>query len=209
MVTKLELYNKALGYLGPVRLANLNENRADRRELDANYEASVQAILEQGLWHFAMRTVELQPDADVEPLFGLQFAYSIPADFVRLYLCSPDKEQTNDDRSRRRQQSYWFSVYPVLYVSYVSGDAQWGRDLGKWPEAVADACAADLAERSGLPITQDKGTKNDLQFIKKRALVDAKRLNAVDERVKGKPLSSWASNRLAGSRGWDQRRERT
>lgn len=209
MVTKLELYNAALGYLGPVRLANLNENRPDRRELDAVYDGALQTILEQGLWFFALRTVRLTPDADVEPMFGRSYVFSVPTDFVRLRLISTDERQEVEDTTFRREGNYWHSDHSILYVTYVSNHTSYGLDLGKWPEAVADAAAAEMAEKSTLPISKDKGTKNDLAFIKKRALVDAKRLNAVDERVKGKPLSSWASNRLAGNRGWDQRRERT
>lgn len=209
MTSRLELYNKALGHLGPVRLNTVTENRPDRYELDAVYDATRNFILESGLWFFALRTVQLEPDTDVEPGFGLPYVYTLPSDFVRLRLLSPDEHQTQEDRSFRREGAYLRSEYSRLYATFVSNDPAFGMNLGAWPEAVADAAGAELAYRSGLPITKDRGTKNDLLLIKKRVLVEAKRLNAVDERVKEKPLSSWARNRLVGSRSNDQRREST
>lgn len=210
MVTKLALMNKALEHLGPVRLTSLTENRPDRRELDAVYDASLQAVLEQGLWFFALRTVELTPDDDVEPLFGLQYAYRKPSDFVRLRLFCPDENQTADDLTRKTEGNYWYSAHSKAYVTYVSNGANYGLNLGAWPELVADVGGCEMAYRSSLPVTKDRGTKNDLLLIKRRFLIDAKRFNAVDERVMGKPLSSWAANRLAFARNSrDQRREST
>jgi hypothetical protein len=208
MTGRLAIYNKALEHLGPVRLASLTENRPDRYELDAVYDATLASILEHGLWHFALRTVELDPDTAVEAGFGLPFVYTMPSDFVRLHLISPDENQDQDDRSFKHEGGYWRSEYSKLYATFVSNSVSYGLNLGAWPETVADAAGAELAYRSGLPITKDRGTKNDLLIVKKRMLIDAKRLNAVDERVRGKPLSSWASNRMAGARN-QQRREST
>lgn len=207
MVTKLELYNKALGHLGPTRLANVSENRPAVAELNAVYNGTLQAMLERGLWFFALRTVRLEPDTNVEPNFGRPYAYSIPTDFVRLRLICVDERQEVEDRSYRREGSYWFSDASILYITYVSNHTDWGLNLGAFTELYAEAIGAELAWRSGLPITKDRGTKNDLLIIKKRLLNEAKRLEAVDERVKAKPPSSWVQSRLGGSRG--QRREST
>lgn len=209
MTTRLELYNNALGHLGPTRLANLTENRPDRFELDAAYPRVERSMLARGLWYHSLRTVEWTPDTDIEPNFGLPYVYNEPEDFVRLRLISPVEDQSVEDLSFRHEGGYFFSVHPVLYVTYVSDDESYGLNLGAYPELYSEAFGAELAYVSGLPITKDKGTKNDLLVIKKRLLNEAKRVNAVDERVKGKPVSSWVRNRLAGSRSNDQRRAGT
>lgn len=195
MVTKLQLYNKALGHLGPVRLTSLQENRPDRRELDAVYDGSLQVMLERGVWKFALRTVRLDPDTDVTPLFGLRYAYSKPTDWVRLRLISPDERQEDEDRTFREEGAYIFSDYSVLYVTFVSNLTTHGLNLGAYPELYANAVAAEMAEASGLPITRDRADKASLMVIKKRALVDARRACAVDDRVKDKPTSSWVRSR--------------
>lgn len=196
MVTKLQLYNFALGHLGPVRLSTLAENRSDRKELDAVYDGVMQGMLERGLWYFALRTVHLDPDTDVETLFGLPYAYSLPSDFVRIRLISPDERQETEDRTYRREGQYIYSDYAELYLSYVSNGVNFGQNIGGFTQLYAEAFGAELAYQSGLPITKDSAKKNDLLVIKERMLIKAKRTEAVDERVKMKPLSSWVMTRF-------------
>jgi hypothetical protein len=206
MVTKLDLYNGALQHLGPVRLTSLTENRPDRRELDAAYAASLQGCLEQGIWFFSLRSQLWEPDTDVEARFGLPYTYTLPDDFVRIRAISTDESQLYEDRTYKREGRQIFSAQSRLYLTYVSNDAAYGLNLGAWPQSYADYVACDLAERSGMPVTKDKGTKNDLIILKSRLLAIAKRKDAVDERVKGKPTSSWVNSRFAsGSRS--QRRD--
>lgn len=208
MVTKLELYNKALTHLGPTRLLADNENRPDRHELDAVYQGTLKAMLERGLWYFALRSSMLLPDNDVEPRFGRQCAYRLPEDYVRLRAICVDERQEIEDRSFRRERDVIYSDQSRLFMSYVSDDVNYGRNLGAFTELFAEAMAAELAYQSGLPITKDRGTKNDLLIIKKQALFDAKRLEAVDERVKFRPVGSWATSRIPRSSASLQRRER-
>jgi len=207
MVTKLELYNMALGHLGPVRLANLTENRPDRREIDAVYDGALLAMLEEGLWYFALRSIQLDPDTDVTARFGLPYTYSLPADYVRLRSICLDEAQSVEDRSYKREGQFIFSAAARLYLTYVSDDTDYGLNLGAFTQLYADAVGAELAYRSGLPITKERGTKNDLLIIKKRMLTEAKRKEAVDERVKTKPVSSWVASRHRSDNS--QRREST
>lgn len=197
----------ALGHLGPVRLSSLNENRPDRKELDAVFPGVKQGMLERGLWYFALRTAEFIVDPDIDPQFGLPYAFSIPDDYVRLRKISPDADQTTEDESFQREGRHIYSNHAQLYITYVSNHQNYGGDLGKFTQLYAEAFAAELAYQSGLPITKDRGSKNDLMIVKQRMLVQAKRLEAVDERVKTKRASSWVQSRL--SRNRSQRREAT
>lgn len=210
MVTKLQLYNECLGHLGPVRLgaSGLTENRSDRREIDAVYDGVLQGMLERGLWFFALRSVMIEPDTDVDARFGLPYTYSMPTDYVRLRSICTDEAQTQEDRTYKREGRVIFSVYPVLYLTYVSNDTNYGLNLGAFSQLYAEAVAAELAYKSGLPIAKDRGTKNDLFVIKKRILVEAKRLEAVDERVKEKPPGTWSLSR-SGRNDRAQRRAST
>lgn len=203
MVGKLQMYNMVLGHLGPTRFSTLNDNRPDRREIDAVWDQSVQAMLERGCWFFALRTQLITPDNDVATRFGFTYAYRLPNDYVRLRLISLDEAQRIEDPDYRREGAYVFSNQAQLYVTFVSNDVNYGLNLGRWTQMFADATACEMAFNCGLPIMKDRGTKNDLFVIKKRMLDEAKRLDAVDERVKGKPTSSWVNSRMGslGSRG--------
>lgn len=209
MATQLSLYNGALGHLGPVRLDNLSENRPDRRELDAKYDETKAFMLERGLWRFALRTQEWEAETDVEPQFGLQYAFLRPEDYGgHLRFIATDERQEYEDKSFREEGSYWFSDHNILYVTYVSNGPLWGGNLGAWPQLYADAFSAELAYRADLPITKDKVSKATVEQTAAIFLARAKRNHAIDERVKFKPASTWVTSRLNGGYG-DQRRERT
>lgn len=202
--TQIELYNLALGHLGAVRLhptTGLTENRPDRRELDAVWASSKKLMLERAVWKFAIRTSMFTADPDISPDFGLAYAYGLPDDFVRLYLIATDERQEDEDRSYRREGNTIYSDNSTLYVSYVSSGDAYGYDLGKFTALYTRAFGYTLAEEACIPITKDKQLKRALTSDRKDAVSEAKRLEAVDERVKEKPMGSWLRARWGGSRG--------
>lgn len=201
MVTKLELYNKALGHLGPGRLANLKEERGDRYELDAAYAGCCRYMMEQGMWKWALRTMRLDADTDLAPLFGLPNAYTLPDDYVRMRLCCIDERQDIEDKSFTIENDILYSDFSTLYVTIVSNDSAFGMDLGRWPEAFSNAFGAEFAYESGLPITKSGSAKDGLEQKKRLMLTEAKTKDALDERVKFKPPGSWGQSRFRGSRG--------
>jgi len=60
MPTQLSIYNGALNILGERKLADLDENREPRYELDDIWDNEmIDRVLQFGLWNFAARSVEL------------------------------------------------------------------------------------------------------------------------------------------------------
>src|ERR1700719_3233868 len=88
MTSQLFIYNKALGYLGERRLATLADPREPRRVLDDYWSDALQYTLIQGLWEFAMRTVQIDASATVIPAFGWNFAFNYPTDWIRTRVVS-------------------------------------------------------------------------------------------------------------------------
>ncbi len=207
MATKLEIYNIALGHLGSVRLDILNENRPDRREIDAKYAISAQTMLEKACWVFALRTQQWEADTDLEPLFGRPYVFTLPDEFCRIRLIATDERQENEDLTYKREGRLIYSDHPTLYVTFVSNDADYGLDLGKYPALYTKAFGAQLALDAALPINKSEATRNNRLGIAERDFRIARGVDAVDERVKRKPVSSWVRSRFNGSD--DQRREPT
>ena len=207
MATKIGLYNAALSRLGPVRLTSLVENRPERVAFDQHYDEVLQEMLEQGLWFFALRTQEWTPDIDAVDSINGQYVYNIPADYVRLRKISPDQAQTYEDLSYKREGEVILSDYSTLFVTFVSNDASYGANLGLYPQLYANAFADCLALRANLPITKDRGTTADLERKFARSLSQARRVDAVDERIKTKQPGTWTQSRRQSNRG--QRREAT
>lgn len=199
MTTKIKLYNRALGHLGTIRLnptTGLTENRKERYELDAVYDEVLQECLEEGLWKFATRTVKLDADPSVEPEFGPAHAFARPDDYVRALAFASDENLKAELPDWIDENGVWYADIDTVYLRYVSNGTDYGLDLGKYPEYYAAFVGARLALRSSLPITRDKFTRNDLLTLDTRSLAKAKKLGAVNEPVKTKPVGRLVQSRL-------------
>jgi hypothetical protein len=186
MADRLTIYQGALRLLGPSELASLSEDRPEKRKLDAAWSTCVDHLLEQGLWNFAIRSVELAYDEDVEPIFGYDYAFSKPDDWVRTASMSTSVSYGDD-----------FEEY-----QYVSNDSAYGYNVGAWRQSFAKALEAYLAFECGLPISADRGNRNDLYSLYEKRLARAKNLDAVDERVRKTPTGNLVNARLGGYGRW-------
>jgi len=203
MADRLEIYRGALRLLGPSNLASLTEDRPERLSLDAAWSNSVAFMLEKGMWNFAIRTVELSYDEDVEPLFGYRHAFSKPADWIRTVSISETADFFEGLRSYEDETSNWHADPELIYVRYVSNDEAYGWNVGAWRQHFSKALEAYLAFECGLPISSDRGNRNDLFQLFEARLRDAKTKDAVDERVRDKP-----PGRLTRSRNFNAARDR-
>jgi hypothetical protein len=199
MADRLAIYRAALRLLGGSTIASLIEDHPSRHALDEAWQTTGDLLLSKGLWNFAIRNVELSNDEDVEALFGYDKAYSKPDDWVRTVSISDDATFRAGPADYEDEGSYWYTDADPLYVRYISDDEQYGWNVGAWRQPFADAFSAYLAFTCGLPISNDKGNRNDLNGLYKTLLADAKTLDAVDERVQFKPPGRLTRSRF-GSR---------
>lgn len=200
MVTKLELYNIAARHVGATRFANVSEDRSDRRELDAVYDHALDTFLEKGVWKFALRTIRMDPDPDITPAFGLRYAYSKPEDFKRLHAFASDPYLESEIRDYREEAGYWYTDNAEVYLSYVSNHPTRGMNMGAYPAHYSEALGAEMAKLAALPISKSAGDRNDLFAIAAGTLRDAKKYDAIDERVKTRPTGRLVRSRIGNGR---------
>ena len=153
MTDKLQLYNLALGtYIGTQTLANLNENVATRHALDRVYEGALLYVLEQGLWKFALKTVELT-GVRADALAHRQYVYPLPPDFVRLARISPDKRLDTHAQLEdfMEENGAIYTDSNRLWLQYVSKAETHGLNLDLYPAKYEQAVA-------GLPFTFEEPT---------------------------------------------------
>src|SRR3990167_1754361 len=130
--SKISLYNGALRLLGQTNLEDTDEAREPRYALDDAYDkGAVKQCLEQGVWNFALRSVEIDYDASITPTFGLTRAFAKPSDWVRTAIVSSDEYFRNPlaDTEYRDEGGYWYSDLDTMWIQYVSNDAAYGGDL--------------------------------------------------------------------------------
>jgi uncharacterized protein YneR len=195
MADRLAIYRAAGRLLGEQRVASLSEVSPTRTAFDDAWRETGDWLLSRGLWNFALRTVELTQDDDIEPLFGYQYAFSKPDDWVRTASISDDGTFREGLRDYSDEADYWYADCDPLYVRYVSDDDEYGWNVGAWRQPFAKAFATRLAFECGLPITGDKSNRNDMEALAERRLKEAKTLDAVDERVQSSPPGRLARSR--------------
>lgn len=202
MADRLTIYREAARLLGDQRIASLTEDNSTRKAFDDAWRPTVDWLLARGLWNFALRTVELSQDDDVEPLFGRTYAFAKPDDWVRTGRVSNDGTFRTPFNDFDDETNYWYADIDPFYVQYVSDDDAWGWNVGEWRQPFAKAVAARLAFDCGLPVSGDKSNRNDMETLAEKRLREAKTLDAVDERVQ-----QTAPGRLVQSRGGRMSRE--
>lgn len=182
MATKLSLYNGALAIVRMRKLDSVTEANEARYKLDDEYDKSLAAMLEDGLWNFAARTVALEAATDVEPEFGYANAFEKPDDYVRLIAISMNGYLRPPLEDYRDEGQYWLADISVAYVSYVSNGASYGLNLGNWPSSFERAVEYDLAQRIAPHVTS-MGLA-DLKALKaeaKKELANARSKDAVNQ----------------------------
>lgn len=200
MASKLGLYNAALRHLGAVRLASLTANRSDRYELDQVYAEALLHMLGEGNWKFALRTVELTADADVDVGFGTYTsAFGQPDDFVRMAGFSTD-ENFAVEIDFHQEGAFWYLNQSPVYLRYVSSDLSYGLNLGLYPPNYTEAVGAWLAFQAAMPVTKSAEIKDRAFAYYNRFLNRAKEVEALGNPVKFPPRGTWAASRGAANR---------
>lgn len=206
MADKLSLFNDALLILGERKLASLSEAREPRRALDDTYDKALDYCLEQGFWNFAMRAIQVDSSASVTPTFGYQFAFPKPSDFIRMYRQSANPTLDPPLLDIVDEPNYWFANVDPLYVKYVSNSTAYGKDLSLWPETFADYVANRMALKTCKRIT-GKDPGDDLIKAEKRARMDARAKDAMNEPPGFPPAGTWVRARTRGNDNSNRRED--
>lgn len=202
MTTRLSLYNDALLVLGERFLANLTEEREPRRLLDHVWNnEGIEACLEEGQWHFAMRTVRIDYDPAITPEFGYRYAFTIPSDWIlRSALCVDEWFRT-PLTGYQPEQGIWYADESIIYVRYVSNDASYGSNLAAWPKSFTKFAAAHFASEIAFKIG-GRTLEADALAVREKRLLDAKNRAAMAAPTLFPAQGSWnsARHRFGGRR---------
>lgn len=204
MTTQLALYNGALLHLGERRLSSLSDETEARRSLDDVWDGGAyrQFLLEQGLWNFAIRTVELTYSPSITPSFGYRYGFDLPSDWVRTAGISGD-EYFRNPLEYAPEQQYIFSDYETIYLRYVSNDTEYGYDMTAWPSSFTEWVKAHLAARIAKRVTGSAAETERMLKIEGRLLIEARSKDAMNDAISYPPSGSWARSRYGngGDRG--------
>ncbi len=195
---RLALYNIALFDLGDRKLDSLTEAREPRFLLDEVFTrggGAIRAVLEQGLWNHAIRTVQIDKSASITPAFGYPNAFDMPTNFVRLVQISPGENFLGTLMRYEIEAGILYTDVDPIFMRFVSDSSDYGNDLSLWPETFTLWVGHWLGQQIMAKLLNDKDQE---AYMKrgKRLLADARSKDAQQEPTRWPPLSSWASARL-------------
>lgn len=206
--SRLELYNDALLLCAEMSLASLSENREPRYLLDQVWKAGrgIKYCLEQAQWHFAMRTTQLDYEPSITPDFGYARAFTKPSDWVVTSGVFEDAYMQDPLTQYADEVGYWFADRDLIYVKYVSDDANYGMNLAGWPETFTAYVAAYLASKIVRKLPGGAEKVIDICDPRKgelhKALTIAKNKAAMSQPATFPRRGTWVRARQAGKNGF-------
>ncbi len=153
MADKLGIYNDALNHIGERSLSSLSDSREARRVLDGQWDDTVAYCLEQGLWRFAKRVVQIDASSTITPSFGFNYAFRIPNDWIRTVVLSTSPQLDPPLLQYYEETGYWYANATPLFISYISNDPLFGMNLGAWPQTFQHYVTMRLAHHIALRLT--------------------------------------------------------
>lgn len=197
--SQLGVYNRALLLIEERSLTSLSEDRPPRRALDARWNDTVNYCIEQGLWNFAMRQVQIASSGSLSPAFGYDNVFERPTDWVRTHQVSADERFNQPLEDYADQRGYWFADVDPLFVRYVSNDSDYGWNLALWPQTFTEYVATRLAAQIVGKISASDTKVARLEKLEKAARIDARSKDAMNEAPQRMPTGTWARSRSRNS----------
>lgn len=204
MADRLSIYNDALLLCGESRLKTLTDNREARHTLDTVWNnGAINACLEEAIWNFAVRATRPTYATDIEPPWGYRRAYQKPDDWIQTDAIASDEFFASPLTRFEDEGGYWYCDLDEIFVRYVSNDASYGNDMGKWTQSFTDYVSAHLAQRIVKKLTKDKQRHQMVEVELRDRRLNAKNKDARGEPTRFRAPGAWSSSRYGrrGSRG--------
>lgn len=196
MATKLSLFDDALLLCGERALSSLTEVREPRRLLDQVWSnGGVNYCLSQGLWHFALRSVQLDYDTNEDPQIGLNYAFSTPSDWLTTAAICADEYFRDPMTEYVYEGGYWYADISPIYVRYVSSGLLYGGNIADWPVPFKEYCAAHFASKIVRKVTGDKDRVAFVVDEVKRTKHEAKSNGLMSQPTVFYPEGRWVRHR--------------
>ncbi len=194
--TQLTLYNDALLLCQERFLASLTEEREPRRLLDRAWASNaVRSCLEMGQWNFAMRTIQIDYDTNIDPGFGYPHAFLKPTDWVLTSALCSDEFFRCPLLRYTDEAGYWYSDLDTLYVRYVSDDLGYGLNYALWPDSFKDVVAEYLCSKVVKKVTGSDDEEEASQKRLRKKLLLAENRSLMTQPTAFPPPGTWSSSR--------------
>lgn len=201
MQTNLDVANSALYDINVEPIMSFDDPSKEARVVSAKFQGVLDEVMSVNPWN-CNREITLLNYAEVDELFGWEYAYTIPNDclYVRAVVPISDISQLTPETLRRFTEYSMNQVTSELYMKkgqeIFANDpylllvySKTIKDCSLLPSYVAKAVSKCLAAEIAYPLTQDRQIRADQLSFYDAALRTARAANAREENAYT-PISS-------------------
>lgn len=207
MATKLDIWNKALLFLGQSALTSEADNEERRFILERAWPLVIDDALARGDWRFATKTVELAEDEAATASPGFFAVFPLPSDWVRTIAISFTElfDEYSYDFDRGYQEyilegQAYHSKESSFFLRYISRDYLTDDNVQNYPPTYVEYLASQLAYVTCDLITQSTTLRQLLERETDNRLRKAKSNDARNVKETQIRPGKWIKSRLSGGR---------
>ena len=160
MSDQVSICNAALSMIGADSIQSLDDSNKNARHCANIYEQTRKSLLRKHVWNCAVKRIQLAP-LSVAPAFGLENAFQLPSDFIRVIQCNA-YSYVVENRQILCNES-------VLQLRYVYDN----KDESTWDDLLVEAMSLAMSSKLAKPITGNstvaEAAFNELRILLKEA----------------------------------------
>lgn len=190
MATIVGIVNRALDELGATPIVALTEGSSNANLASRNYDQVRDAVLRAHPWNFASARLKLARLATA-PVSGFNYAYQLPADFIRVIAVWDNDGDVGTVRYRLEGDKRLLSDAEEIYLKYV----QRITDPNAMSADFRDAVSLRLAVAMSLAITNSRQIREELSTASRRQEMAARSVDSIEDYPEEFPADTWVTER--------------
>lgn len=204
MPSDIDIANLALTKLGATRITAFTDQKKEARSMNAIYARERDFELRAHLWSFSVKRAAL-PALSVAPVFGYDFAYELPADYLKAVAVGDFTPNSNLAFYNTSTDDAYYRIEGHTIVTDIGSPLNLRYVRGVTDPMSFDTCFVEtLACRLAMNLAEDlsaSGSKRQLaQQEYLGTIKTAIRASAIEQPSEPLASSSWLLSRLPGCR---------
>lgn len=195
MATKLDVYKQAELHIGKSTITQITDDVEARYKFDQAWTGVVEEAFNEGDWNFAKKTSSLTATSDA-PIEGWSYSFDYPPDYLRTVEVSPYSRWSGPFYDFVDQAGKLYANTDNLVLRYIRDDLV--DEPTTWPTMFWRYVAMKLAYETCEALTNGSTKQKDLEQRLKKALRQARSVDARNENNKRLGPGSWIRSR----QGW-------
>lgn len=195
MATKLDVYKQAELHIGKSTITLLTSDVEARYKFDQAWAGVVEEAFNEGDWNFAKKTSSLTPSGN-PAIEGWTYAFDYPDDYLRTLSVAPFALWSGEFYGFADRGGNLYANVDSLLLTYIGDHLV--DTVETWPTMFWRYVSMKLAYETCEALTNGSTKQEDLEKRLKKALRQAKNVDARNEPNKRLGAGSWLRSR----QGW-------